>query len=226
MDRKETRELDLLGNMKFVYLMFFLCVCLCSYGQSYKDVYIKGIYLSSFKKGEIIEMYENEKKRVSGQNHSIAIDFSSVSFFIPLQIEKKRINYDNIPNEESVFLSSCNDSLFIIPSYKDIDFLIERNLLTYKTMDECCILSNAMKFSPYYVIDSNNDKLFRSVYIEGYFRCYDIHNIEEKWQSYLLDVYTKSTKVKNQTLFVLEKIRTYTPYIEDERFKKWLPYLK
>lgn len=89
MDRKETRELNLLGNMKFVYLMFFLCVCLCSYGQSYKDVYIKGIYLSSFKKGEIIEMYENEKKRVSGQNHSIAIDFSSVSFFIPLQIEKK-----------------------------------------------------------------------------------------------------------------------------------------
>lgn len=210
---------------RFSCLAFFLCMCSHSYGQNYANVNIKGLYICSYHKNEIMEMYENNKKKALGLSYSTAIDYSTVSFFIPLQIGNSKFDYGNIRDEESSFLSGRSDSVFIIPSNKDIDFLKERNIISSKTLGEC-IISNAMQLSPYYVIDSNNDKLYRCVYIEGTFRCFDIHDIDVKWQSYILGMYTPNTKVGSQRLFVLEDIVTYTPYIEDKRFEKWLPYLK
>lgn len=212
-------------KIRFSCLTFFLCMCSHSYGQNYVNVNVKGLYFRSFHKNEIAELYENNKKKAFGLDFSVAIDYSTVSFFIPLQIGEYKFDYANIRDEETAILAGRNDTIFIIPSSKDVGFLKEMNIIASKTLGES-IISDAMQLSPYYVVDSNNDKLYRCVYIEGIFRCFDIHNIEEKWQSYILGMYTPNTKVKNQIFFVLDDIVTYTPYIEDKRFEKWLPYMK
>ena len=210
--------------MKKLFLVVLLFICSCSYGQEYKVVDIKGYYMVSYRKNEIAAKYENTIRKVFRQSYATAIDYSTRSFFVPTQINDSICNFENILNALKTSTAADADSIYIIPQKKDVDFLVKRNLLPKTGIKECCITSNAIDLSPYYIIDSNEDYLFRCVYIEGNARLYDIKNIDKDWQPYILDMYQRNTRVMNQTLFILENITNYTPYIEKERFTKWLPY--
>lgn len=210
--------------MKKLFLVVLLFICSCSYGQEYKVVDIKGYYMVSYRKNEIAAKYENTMRKAFRQSYATAIDYSTRSFFVLTQINDSICNFENILNALYRSIAADADSIYIIPQKKDVDFLVKRNLLPKTGIKECCITSNAIDLSPYYIIDSNEDYLFRCVYIEGNARLYDIKNIDKDWQPYILDMYKRNTRVKNQTLFILESITSYTPYIEKERFTKWLPY--
>lgn len=216
-------------KMKYLYILILLFIYSYSYGQEYKVVNIKGYYMVSYEKNEIIDKYENLRKKALGQSCGIAIDFSTRAFFIPTQINDSICNFENISREINKFAIGDPDSVYIIPKQRNINNIVGSKFLSEKNRMEYSILSNVMDLSPYYIIDSNTEYLFRCIYIEGLVRLYKTEGIEKEDLYRIIDLfgmYTYFSRHRKQELFILEKINSYTPYIEDERFSKWLPYLE
>jgi hypothetical protein len=186
---------------------------------------IKGYYVSIFSKQEIVFSYDQKIKREKGEIYLTPIDYKQFSFFIPVQVDNKIICEEDMIAEKIVNYTQTN-SIYVIPNTHDIDLLKKINIITTNISEEICILSNAMRLSPYYEISDNNSFLFHCTYIEGYAQPKYIQEIEKKWQDYLLNICFIDKKTENPVFFFIVKINNYTPYIEITKVKKWLPYLE
>jgi hypothetical protein len=213
--------------MKKIILMVTLCcIQYCVFSQDIDTLIdIKGYYVTIFSKQEIIFSYEQKIKKEKGLSYAIPIDYKQSSFFIPLQVGNKLV-CENGMIIEKILNYAQNDSVYVIINAHNIDLLKKINIVTADVSKETCILSNAMRFSPYYEIIGNDKVLFNCTYIEGYALHKPIEAIEKKWQNYLLDIYFIDTKMENAEFFFIVEINDYTPYIEVPKIKKWLPYLE
>ncbi len=212
--------------MKKFILFIALCYIQSCFAQDIDTLIgIKGYYVTVFSKQEIVFSYEQKIKKEKGVSYSTPIDFTTKSFFIPVQVENKIVNEKNMITE-NILNYTQNDSIYVIPRGQHNDLLKQMNVLTTDVYIETCILSNAMSFSPYYEIRGNNNSLFKITYIEGYAQHKTILQIEEKWQNYLWDMFCYNKKTEKIEFFFIEEITDYTPYIEIPELKKWLPYLE
>jgi len=214
--------------MKRIILLIALChIQPCISAQDIDSLIdIKGYYVTVFSKQEIVFSYEQKIKKEKGECYSIPIDFTIMSFFIPIQIGNKIIcEKDTIIGG---FLNPTQtDSLYVIPHVHYDDLLKKINAVTTDISKGTCILSESMHLSPYYEINGNDTSLFKCTYIEGYAQHKNIQDIEYKWRTYLLlNLLYYGKKTENIEFFFIVKIDNYTPYIEISELKKWLPYLK
>lgn len=194
------------------------------YANRNDTCYIKGYYFVIYNRAEIEETFVQEKRAAEGKSSRHMIDFEKSYFFLPIQIGNTPMcEFGTIENERNRF--SSNDSIFIFTHESDIRLMKELNLATDNAVYVPLILSEARKMSPYYIIDDNKQYMYKSVYIEGYAIHKDIQDVEKKWRSYLLDGRQKEGNA-HQDIFFIDQIIDYTPYIENKRFKKWLPYTK
>lgn len=177
-----------------------------------------------YNRTDIEQAFVQKMRSAEGKSSTTFIDFETSSFFLPIQIGNTPMcEFGTIEKEKNRF--SHNDSVFIFPHESDIGLMKELNLATNNIVYVPLILSNAINMSPYYIIDDNKQYMYKSVYIEGYAIHKDIQNVEKKWRSYLLNGRQKDGNA-HQDIYFIDQIIDYTPYIENKRFKKWLPYSK
>ena len=218
MDKKITRII--ICNL----LLLFLGGNSLLYANRNDTCYIKGYYFVIYNRADIEESYVQQKRAAEGKSSTHMIDFDKSYFFLPIQIGNTPMcEFDTIENERNRF--SRNDSVFIFPPEYDISVMKELNLVTDNAIYVPLILSKAINMSPYYIIDDNKQYMYKSVYIEGYAIHKDIQEVEKKWRSYLLGARLKDGNV-HQDIYIIDQIINYTPYIENKRFKKWLPYTR
>jgi hypothetical protein len=213
--------------MKKIFSLVMLCqIQFCLFAQNVDTLtVIKGYYVTVFSKQEIVFSYEQQIKRENGVSYSITIDYSQFSFFVPLQVGNHIVCEKDMITDK-ILNYTQNDSVYLIVTAQNSDILKLINVLSADISKETCILSNAMRFSPYYEIDGNNKSLYKCAFIEGYARHKHIQEIEKKWQNYLLNICFIDKKVENVEFFFIERIDNYTPYIEIPKLTKWLPYLE
>ena len=212
--------------MKKTILLIMLCgIQFCMFAQDIDTLIdIKGYYVTVFLKQEIVFSYEQKIKKEKGLSYEIPIDYKQSSFFIPMQVGNK-IVCEKEMIAEKILNYVQNDSVCVILNMHNINLLKVMNLIAADVSKEICILSSAMRFSPYYEIIGNETVLFTCTYIEGNALHRPIEAIEKKWQNYLLNMCFIDKKMENAEFFFIVKINDYTPYIEVPKVKKWLPYL-
>jgi len=213
--------------MKKFFVIAIICnIQLCLYAQDVDTLIdIKGYYVTSFVKQEIIFAYEQKMNKELGLPYSYPIDYKQFSFFIPVQVDKKII-CDKEMVFEKMLSRVQNDTVYVIPNTQNISLLKSINIIKPDISAETFILSNAMLLSPYYEIIGNDSSLFHCTFIEGYAQYKHIRTIDKKWQNYLLNICFIDKKTDKLEFFFIVKINKYTPYIELPQFKKWLPYLE
>jgi hypothetical protein len=185
---------------------------------------IKGCYVTVFSKQEIVFSYEQRIIEERELSYSIPIDYSNFSFFVPVQVGNKLVCEKDMISEK-ILNYVQNDSVYVIVNGHNKNVLQSINIVTVDISKETCILSNAMRFSPYYEISGDSSSLYKCTYIEGCAQYKHIQEVEKKWENYLLNICFIDKKMENAKFFFIEKINTYTPYIEIPKLKKWLPYL-
>lgn len=209
-------------------IIFFFSKALCSYSQCLDSlVSIKGYYITQFLKDEISSFYNQKTNKAKGESYSIHIDFKQISFFVPTQINHtSTFNEENIVEHFSTDKIS-KDSIFYIPTDKNIEKYIKRVFdLEIDMSREICILSEAMRISPYYVIDGDDKYMYKCVYIESCAKQKIIQNEEKERFKINLDVYSVNRKSPYLNLFFVTEIKNYNPIVDIPRLKKWFPYLE
>lgn len=220
------RKDEIMYKLIFI-LIFLLSKSLCSYSQCLDSlVSIKGYYITQFSKDEISFSYDQKIKKTKGESHSLSVDFKQISFFVPTQINHvSTIGEENIVQHFSTDRIS-KDSIFYIPTDKNIEKYIKRMFdLEIDMSRENCILSEAMRISPYYVIDGDDKYIYKCIYIEGCAKQKTIQNEEKERFRINLDTYSINRKSPYLNLFFVTEIKSYNPIIDIPKLKRWLPYL-
>lgn len=206
---------------KIVYLIFLMTIPVSIFAGGKDSLIVKGYYFERYNKNEIMAYYYQKKKSQEGKSHRLPIDFTTDKLFFPNQVgEDSKCVFPN----SSFGAPADNDSLYIIPDINNIELLKRSGLTSKADLTTNCIITCAIDLSPYYIIANDDRFLYKCVYIEGYLEHTNIHSIPVKWQNYILDMFSSSSKVRNQELYVLYIIKNYNPYIDDKRFQVWLPY--
>lgn len=208
-----------------IIFIVFCCIQYYIFAQDIETLIdIKGYYVTVFSKQEIVFGYEQQIKRQKGQSYSTPIDYNSFSIFIPVQVGNKIVCKEKMIIER-ILRNVKNDSIYVLPDTHNKDLLKKIKVITSDISREICILQNALRFSPYYEISSNDSSLFRCTYIEGSAKHMNIRQIEKEWQDYLLNICLIDKRNEDPEFFFILKINNYTPYIENLKLKKWLPFL-
>jgi hypothetical protein len=189
-------------------------------------IYIKGYYVTRSLKQEIVFSYEKKIKKERGESYATPIDNTQLSFFVPVQIGEE-IVCEEIMIMENFLNHVQNDSIYyIIPHRHYNDFLKTITVITTDASKAACVLSEYWNFSPYYEVNENNEFLFKCIYIEGYALHKYNQEFDKKKQDYLWSIFQGNKYKENREFFFIVKINNYTPYIEIQNLKKWLPYLE
>lgn len=208
--------------------MFLLSKALCSYSQSLDSlISIKGYYITQFLKDEISFSYNQKINKIKEESYSIPVDFKQISFFVPTQINNIRTSDEENIVEYFSTNKISKDSIFYLPTDKNIEKYIKRMFdLEIEISREICILSEAMRISPYYVIDGDDKYIYKCVYIEGCAKQKTIQNEEKERFKINLDIYSVNRKSPYLNLFFVTQIKNYNPIIDIPNLKKWVPYLE
>jgi hypothetical protein len=211
-----------MSKLFFLLITIFCSTFLNGVAQS-KDslVSIKGYYITRFVKDEIIFSYEQKIKQLRNESYSVPIDYKQLSFFIPIQIG------DNFVYNENIFLNYIQgDSIFILPedSHKGIFVKKVFNTNIIDFAKEICILSTAMRFSPYYEVVGKDNVLYLCTYIDGRALHKHIQEMRKADQDYLLDICFANKKTGREEFFFIVQIHNYTPFVNLPNLKIWLPY--
>lgn len=209
-------------------IMFLLSKALCSYSQSLDSlISIKGYYITQFLKDEISFSYNQKINKIKEESYSIPVDFKQISFFVPTQINNIRTSDEENIVEYFSTNKISKDSIFYLPTDKNIEKYIKRMFdLEIEISREICILSEAMRISPYYVIDGDDKYIYKCVYIEGCAKQKTIQNEEKERFKINLDIYSVNRKSPYLNLFFVTQIKNYNPIIDIPNLKKWVPYLE
>lgn len=209
-------------------IIFFFSKALCSYSQCLDSlVSIKGYYITQFLKDEISFSYGQKINKIKGESHSILVDFKQVSFFVPTQINQvSTFHQKNIVKYFSTNQIS-KDSIYYIPTDKNIEKYIKQIFdLKIDISKEICVLYEAMRISPYYVIDGDDKYIYKCIYIEGCAKQKTIQNEEKERFKINLDVYSINRKSPYLNLFFVTEIKNYNPIVDIPKLTQWLPYLE
>jgi len=190
-------------------------------------VNIKGYYVTRLIKDEISFYYDQKINRINGESYSTSIDYSTVSFFVPMSINNGAVNHINdlvniIPYENNLY----KDSIYYLPLSKQSENYIKKALnLDIVLSKEICIFSEYGRISPYY-INTNDDKyLYKCMFIDGDAMKITILNTEEKRFPFHLDIYSVNRKSQSIDLFFIVKVNTYSTIVDTEGLKEWVPYI-
>jgi hypothetical protein len=219
MDKKKIRK------MAIAIILIAYCYCTAFAQATDSLIDIKGYYVVSFLKREILFSYEQKERKANGKSYSIPIDYQSGFSFVPTQVGNKKI-YDEDVIAKRMHSRKQGDSLFIMPALSNNRLLQELKIDTRNISKSTCILSEAIALSPYYEIEGDTIHLFRCVYLEG--KAYHLHlqAVQKQWQPYIMDVFATDVTKSNVDFFFLLGICDYNPYIELPQLSKWLPYTK
>ena len=115
--------------------------------------------MTRFLKDEIIYSYNQKIKRINNQSYSIPIDYTSISFFIPLDIDNVAINCSENIAKSMPFANNLNkDSIYYLPVSKQVEKYIKEVFnLNLNLSKGIAIFSATQRISPFY-IDTTNDK--------------------------------------------------------------------
>ena len=209
--------------IKLVFSVLLAAIPCCIFATDKDSLIVKGYYLERFYKNEIQDLYCQKRNMLEGKSCNIPVDVTTYKIFFPTLIGKEK--KDIFPNITFDISANNNDSLYIIPDRNNIKILKTSGLASNANLASYCILSCGIDFSPYYIFGNDDRFLYKCLYIEGYVKHINIHSVPTEWQNYILDMFSNSSNVKNQELYVFNKIKNYNPYIDDYRFHIWIPNL-
>jgi hypothetical protein len=209
-------------------IIAFLCVSgslLAQDTDSFTN--IKGYYVTRFLKSEISSSFNEKIKKSRNESFLTPIDFSVVSFFIPIQIGTKIIYEDKQLSNILINENNLNkDSIYYLPIDEH-----KRKLIKYQTNGnvnlerEHCILSEVGSFSPFYSLLEDKKFLFKIVYLEGTAFNKRVQNIESERFKLGIDVYSINKKAVNLDLFLITHIDNYSTIVKISKTRVWFPYL-
>lgn len=214
--------------MRRLFLAFsiFVLIPFESFSQKIDSVSIKGYYVTRFLKEEISFSYEQKIKKIRGESFSTPIDYTQISFFIPVCIDDsliienkdilKRVTTENNMNK---------DSLYYLPTSNRIKPYIKHLFnVEYDLSKEISILSEVGRLSPYYIDDESNKYLYKCFFINGCAIKRTIENIEKNRFPINLDIYSVNRESQFIDLFFITRINSYTSIVNIEGLREWFPY--
>lgn len=216
----------IMNNMKRIISLIITFTCFLVLNANILDSLhiIKGYYITRYLKKEILSFYEGKIAQIDNMSFSIPIDFEHKSFFIPLSIDGVKIKNDsNLLKEYSM----NKDTIFYLPLNKRvekyIEYLFNKEISLSKSIS---ILSEVKKSFPYYVIDEDENYLYKCVYIEGESWSKRIENARENLFILDLDIDAINHNSLEIQLYFIVDIIYYTPFVNMAHLKEWYPYLK
>lgn len=189
-------------------------------------IYIKGYYVTQFLKKEISFSYEQKIKKMRGESYSIPIDYTKLSFFIPIEVGSEKVVNAEVLSNKNLSVSMVSlDSLFFLPTNKRTENYILKMFGKKSDLSrDICILSEFGRLSPYYSFANDSIHLYKCVYLESWALEKRVLNIESERVKVFLDIDSVNRKSKYLTLFFMTKIAFYTPIIDIEGTTFWMPY--
>jgi L-rhamnose mutarotase len=216
MDKKKIKR----TVVAVTFIAYCSCVTLAQVTDSLVD--IKGYYVVSFFKREIVSSYEQKMQKMNGKSYSIPVDYQTDRLFIPIQVGNKKICNEDVFAKE-MHSYKQEDSLFVMPALSNNRLLRELKIDSRNISKSACIISEAIALSPYYEIDGDSTHLFRCVYVEGKANHIHLQAMPKQWQPYIMDVFATDVTKTNTVFFFLLEICDYNPDIELPQLSKWLP---
>jgi len=216
--------------MKRMTLIFtaFLCISGCLLAQDEASfTIIKGYYVTRFLKKEISSSFNEKIKKSRCESFQTPIDYSVVSFFIPVQIGTKIVCEGEHLSNLLIKENNLNkDSIYFLPiderNKKLIKFQIDKNVDLER---EYCILSEVGSFSPFYSLYEDEEFLFKIVHLEGAAFVKIIQNNESERYKMGIDIYSINKKAATLKIFLITHIENYSTLVNISKTRVWFPYL-
>ena len=180
-----------------IVLYTFPCQKIDAQSRDISNIFA-GYYIVVYNKSDLSH---KKVKRHRKHSYNIAIDSRYRTHFIPIKIGKNNINQENIWKKVTDNKKE-SDTIFIFPDSTDIKLFKQIGLLDSNISDKKHLLFQEIKSLPYCNAALNKAYLFKCLYIKGTFLQLRIDTIDKKWQDYLLDIYSISTKKKKKLLLV------------------------
>ncbi|MEY8628942.1 hypothetical protein [Bacteroides nordii] len=210
-----------------ICLFAFIGITFNGFSQTVDSlVNIKGYYVTRFLKDEIVYSYNQKIKRINNQSYSIPIDYTSISFFIPLDIDNVAINCSENVAKSMSFANNLNkDSIYYLPVSKQVEKYIKEVFnLNLNLSKGIAIFSATQRISPFYINTTNNKYLYKCIFVDGEALRAKLLNTEEKRFPLDIDVDFVNRKARFVDFFFIVKVNSYSTIINVEGLKEWVPY--
>jgi len=213
-------------NLAFTFA-FLIFGIFAKAGVTDSLINLKGYYVIRFDKAEIIDMYAQKVKKLSGSQYQLVIDLESDAFFIPLEIANKRVlKSDSLFAELNNPKLTNKDTVIYLPTAKYIEEYL--TFLMGKKADlsnEICLFRDLNSTYPYFCLKGSDKYLFKCIYIEGFANGFDLMNTAKSRAKIGLDVDVVNKKTSVIKVMFLTSVSSYDPFVKNEILIPWYPYI-
>jgi hypothetical protein len=217
---------------KMVFIVFCLIFSNNLLSQKTTLIYIKGYYIQSCAKKEILYDYNQmlmEKVAKSRNKNFVKytrIDTDCKKYFIPIQVGDVKLDSSFI--EQTIKLSDSDTIVLIDWQYRGEDgltYFFKKHKWNISRVN--LIFSESIKFSPYFYFNEidKSDRLYKIVYVEGNAAHFKNRGKNNNPNNVSI-MYLGLGDNEYTDLFFITKITNYSTIIDLPNLKVWYPYLE